>query len=44
MKVGYAVGLLFITPLGDKFPRKKILLCLGLGVSMSLLVVGFSIS
>ncbi len=41
-QAGYGLGLLFITPLGDKFDRKKLILTLQLLLIAALLVMAFS--
>lgn len=41
-QAGYGLGLLFITPLGDKFDRKKLILVLQLLLIAALLVMAFS--
>jgi len=41
-QAGYGLGLLFITPLGDKFDRKKLILILQLSLIAALLVMAFS--
>lgn len=43
-QIGYSIGLIAITPLGDILPRRKIILTLGVLVCFSLIVVGFSVS
>lgn len=41
-QIGYAIGLLFIVPLGDMFQRKKIILVNFSILILSLLTIGFS--
>lgn len=43
-QIGYALGILFLAPLGDRFDRRRIILIKGTLLSLTLLLCGFASS
>lgn len=41
-QVGYAVGLLFLIPLGDRFERRKIILAQSVALTVALIAAALS--